>query len=32
MIKAFDGELINSEGKATFASPESLKGLQLIID
>jgi len=32
MIKAFDGELINSEGKATFASPESLKGLLLIID
>jgi len=32
MIKAFDGELINLEGKATFASPESLKGLQLIID
>ena len=32
MIKAFGGELINSEGKATFASPESLKGLQLIID
>ncbi len=32
MIKAFGGELINSEGKATFASPKSLKGLQLIID
>lgn len=32
MIKAFGGELINSEGKATFASPESLKGLQLIIN
>lgn len=32
MIKAFGGELTNSVGKATFASPESLKGLQLIID
>lgn len=32
MMKAFGGALINSEGKATFASPESLKGLQLIID
>lgn len=32
MIKAFGGELINSEGKAAFASPESLKGLQLIVD
>lgn len=32
MIKAFGGELINSAEKAVFASPESLKGLQLIID
>ncbi len=32
LIKAFGGELTNSDGKATFASPESLKGLQLIID
>ncbi len=32
MIKAFGGELINSDGKATFASPDSLKGLQVIID
>ena len=32
MIKAFGGELTDSVGKATFASPESLKGLQLIID
>jgi multiple sugar transport system substrate-binding protein len=32
MIKAFGGELTNSVGKVTFASPESLKGLQLIID
>lgn len=32
MIKAFGGELINSDEKATFASQDSLKGLQLIID
>jgi len=32
MIKAFGGELIDADGKATFASQESLKGLQLIID
>lgn len=32
MIKAFGGELVNSEGKVTFASPESLKGLQLVIE
>ena len=32
MIKAFGGELIDSDGKAIFASQESLKGLQLIID
>ncbi len=32
MIKAEGGELINPDGKATFASQESLKGLQLIID
>ena len=32
MIKAFGGELINSDGKARFASQDSLKGLQLIID
>lgn len=32
MIEAFGGELINLDGKATFASPESLKGLQVIID
>jgi len=32
MIQAFGGELTNSDGKATFASPESLKGLQLIVD
>lgn len=31
MIKAFGGELA-ANGQATFASPESLKGLQLIID
>lgn len=32
MIKAEGGELIDADGKATFASQESLKGLQLIID
>lgn len=32
MIKAFGGELINSNEKATFASQQSLQGLQLIID
>ena len=32
MIKAEGGELVNQDGKATFASQESLKGLQLIID
>jgi len=32
MIKAFGGELINPNGKAIFASRESLKGLQPIID
>lgn len=32
MIKAFGGELVGPDGKATFASPESLKGLQLIVD
>ncbi|OKH21648.1 ABC transporter substrate-binding protein [Chroogloeocystis siderophila 5.2 s.c.1] len=32
VIKAFGGELINTLEQATFASPESLRGLQLIID
>ncbi|AFZ32570.1 carbohydrate ABC transporter substrate-binding protein, CUT1 family [Gloeocapsa sp. PCC 7428] len=32
VIKAFGGELINTLEQATFASPESLQGLQLIID
>lgn len=32
VIKAFSGELINTLEQATFASPESLRGLQLIID
>lgn len=32
MIKAFGGDLTNSDGKAAFATSESLKGLQLIID
>jgi multiple sugar transport system substrate-binding protein len=32
MIKAYGGELVNSLGKAKFASSESLKGLQLVIE
>lgn len=32
MIKAFGGEVADSNGMATFASPEALEGLQLVID
>ncbi|HBL10587.1 MAG TPA: ABC transporter substrate-binding protein [Cyanobacteria bacterium UBA11162] len=32
MIKAFDGDLANEQGYATFASPNSLKGLQDVIN
>ncbi|HBY80749.1 MAG TPA: ABC transporter substrate-binding protein, partial [Cyanobacteria bacterium UBA11148] len=32
MIKAFDGDLANEKGYATFASPNSLKGLQDVIN
>lgn len=32
VIEAFGGELTNSNGEVTFASPESLKGLQLLVD
>ncbi|UBF23794.1 ABC transporter substrate-binding protein [Kovacikia minuta CCNUW1] len=32
MIQAFGGSLINSQGYATFAEPESIKGLQLIVN
>lgn len=32
LIKAFGGELIDSNGEAAFAAPESLKGLQLLVD
>jgi multiple sugar transport system substrate-binding protein len=32
VIKAFGGNLVNSEGQAIFAKPESLKGLQLIVN
>ena len=32
MIKAFGGELIDGHGNAAFASPQSLKGLQLVIE
>ncbi|NJP09535.1 MAG: ABC transporter substrate-binding protein [Leptolyngbyaceae cyanobacterium RU_5_1] len=32
MIKAFGGELLDSNGYAVFASPNSLKGLELVID
>ncbi|MEM9922948.1 MAG: ABC transporter substrate-binding protein [Cyanobacteria bacterium P01_D01_bin.50] len=31
-IKAFDGQIINQNGYAAFASPEALKGLQLAIE
>lgn len=32
MIKAFGGRLIDDEGNAAFATPESLKGLQLVVN
>lgn len=32
MIRAFGGEVIDAEGKAVFATPEALQGLQLVID
>ncbi|MBW4694293.1 MAG: ABC transporter substrate-binding protein [Lyngbya sp. HA4199-MV5] len=32
VLKAFGGQLINSNGYATFAESNSLKGLQLVID
>ncbi|MBD2101321.1 ABC transporter substrate-binding protein [Leptolyngbya sp. FACHB-261] len=32
MIKAFGGELVDSQNYAAFASPEALKGLQLVVD
>ena len=32
MIKAFGGQLVDRDQKATFAQPASLKGLQLVID
>ena len=32
MIKAFGGELIDADNNAAFASPQSLKGLQLVVD
>jgi len=32
LIKTFGGTLINQNGYATFATPEGLKGLQLIVD
>ncbi|MBW4663406.1 MAG: ABC transporter substrate-binding protein [Chroococcus sp. CMT-3BRIN-NPC107] len=32
VIKAFGGELVDVNNNAVFASPESLKGLQLIVD
>jgi len=32
MLQAFGGELINAEGRATFATPQSLQGLQLVVD
>ena len=32
MIKAFGGELVDANNNAAFASPQSLKGLQLVVD
>jgi len=32
VVEAFDGKLVDAEGKAAFASAESLKGLQLLVD
>lgn len=32
MIKAFGGKLINQQGYATFAAPDGVKGLQLVIN
>ncbi|WP_336790358.1 ABC transporter substrate-binding protein [Paenibacillus sp. MMO-177] len=32
MIQAFGGKVSDEEGNATFASPEALKGLQLVTD
>lgn len=32
MIKAFGGELVDADNNAAFASPPSLKGLQLVVD
>jgi multiple sugar transport system substrate-binding protein len=32
LIKTFDGTLIDEKGYATFATPKSLQGLQLIVD
>ncbi|MFC5528216.1 ABC transporter substrate-binding protein [Cohnella yongneupensis] len=32
MIKAFGGQLSDSEGNATFATPEAEKGLALVVD
>lgn len=32
VVEAFGGKLVDAEGKATFASAESLKGLQLLVD
>ncbi|MEB3216939.1 MAG: ABC transporter substrate-binding protein [Nostocales cyanobacterium 94392] len=31
-IKAFDGEIINQNGYATFANPKALKGLELAVE
>ena len=32
MIKAFGGDLVDANNNAAFASPQSLKGLQLVVD
>ncbi|MFC4775835.1 ABC transporter substrate-binding protein [Paenibacillus sp. GCM10023252] len=32
MVKAFGGQVSDDKGQATFASPEALQGLQLVVD
>lgn len=32
MIKAYGGEVVDADGKAVFAEPEALQGLQLVVD
>ncbi|MEX2104133.1 MAG: ABC transporter substrate-binding protein, partial [Bacilli bacterium] len=32
MTKAFGGDIVDAEGNAAFATPDALKGLQLVVD